>query len=182
MKSTCLVMGTAGQHVTSTGCRHVVTRFSYPRDVPTSSPRSLDTLLEFVRDERTKQIEHFDALDNKAGIVLGFAGLLITLAPDVPTVILVPALIAAASAAAFSLAAFWPRPHASLQPTPMRKYLSADDRFTRQRLFDTLEVLVNTISDDLATKARRLKWALMALTTAAGLLAAGILAEGLQGS
>lgn len=45
---------------------------------------SLDLLLELVQRERDKQLAHLDALDNKAGIVLGFAGLLITLAPDVP--------------------------------------------------------------------------------------------------
>lgn len=142
---------------------------------------SLDTLLGVIGEERTKQIAHFDALDNKAGIVLGFAGLLITLAPDVPLALLVPALIAAGAAAAFALLAFWPRPHATLQPTPMRKYLAADDRFTRLRLFDTLEVLVNTISDDLTIKARRLKRALIALGVAAALFAAGILVAGIQG-
>lgn len=35
---------------------------------------SLALLLDLVRDERSKQIALFDALDNKAGIVLGFAG------------------------------------------------------------------------------------------------------------
>lgn len=142
---------------------------------------SLDILLEVVREERTKQIAHFDALDNKAGIVLGFAGLLITLAPDVPLLALLPALTAAGTAAAFALMAFWPRPHATLKPTPIRKYLAAEDRFTRLRLFDTLEVVANTISDDLTTKARRLKRALIALTVAAALFAVGILIAGLEG-
>lgn len=142
---------------------------------------SLDTLLEIVRDERSKQIGHFDALDNKAGIALGFSGLLITLAPDVPLTILAPALATAATAAVFALLAFWPRPHATLQPTPLRKYLAAGDRFTRLRLYDTIEVLVNSISDDLATKARRLKRSLIALAVAAALLAVGILVSGLEG-
>ena len=47
---------------------------------------SLDFLLELVQSERDKQLAHFEALDNKAGIVLAFSGLLITLAPDVPMV------------------------------------------------------------------------------------------------
>lgn len=142
---------------------------------------SLNTLLEVVQEERSKQIGHFDALDNKAGIALGFAGLLIALSPDVPLVFLVPAVSAAGAAAAFALLAFWPRPHATLQPTPMRKYLAADDRFTRLRLFDTLELLVNTISDGLSAKARRLERALVALALAAALFAVGILVGGLQG-
>ena len=140
---------------------------------------SLDLLLDLVRDERTKQIAHFDALDNKAGVTLGFAGLLITLAPEVPLPLLVPGLAFAVASAAFALAAFWPRAHASLLPTPMRKYLTADDRFTRLRVFDTLEVVVNNTSDDLTTKARRLKRAMIALTIGALSFAVGILIEGL---
>ena len=36
---------------------------------------SLNLLLELVQSERDKQLAHFDALDNKAGIVLAFSGL-----------------------------------------------------------------------------------------------------------
>lgn len=152
--------------------------YRQPMPAPPHLP-SLDTLLEIVRDEREKQISHFDALDGKAGIVLGFAGLLITLAPDVPVLLLVPGLLGAAVAAVLALSAFWPRPHASLLPTPMRKYLTAEDRFTRLRLLDTLELVVNAISDDLSTKARRLRWSLVALTAAAGTFAVGILVAAL---
>lgn len=139
---------------------------------------SLTTLLELVRDERSKQIAHFDALDNKSGISLGFSGLLITLAPDVPAMFLVPGVISAAVAAGFALSSFWPRPFPSLQATPMRKYLTSDDRFTQLRLFDTLEVVVNATSHALATKARRLRWSLVALAVAAAWFAAGILSAG----
>jgi hypothetical protein len=62
-----------------------------------------------------------------------------------------------------------------LRPTPMRKYLPADDRFTRLRLLDTLEVVVNDVSDELMVKARRLTRALTALALAALLFAVGIL-------
>ncbi len=61
----------------------------------------------------------------------------------------------------------------------MRRYLAAKDRFTRLRLLDTLEVVVNSISDDLSVKARRLTWALVSLTTAAALFAVGILTAAL---
>jgi hypothetical protein len=43
--------------------------------------RSLDVILEEVRVEREAQLQHFDSLDAKAGIVLGFAGALVALAP-----------------------------------------------------------------------------------------------------
>lgn len=42
-----------------------------------SSTRSLDVLLEHVQQVRAQQLQHFDALDAKAGILLGFAGALI---------------------------------------------------------------------------------------------------------
>lgn len=136
---------------------------------------SLSTLLDLLREERSKQISHFDALDSKSGVALGFAGLLITLAPNVHAALLAPGVVAAAVAATFALASFWPRPYPSLKPTPMRKYLTSDDRFTQLRLFDTLEVVVNETSKALEVKARRLKWSLMALAAAALLFAMGIL-------
>jgi hypothetical protein len=119
-----------------------------------------------------------DALDNKSGISLGFSGLLITLAPDAAAVFLVPGVISAAVAAGFALSSFWPRPFPSLQATPMRKYLTSDDRFTRLRVFDTLEVVVNETSHALATKAQRLRWSLVALAVAAAWFAVGILFAG----
>lgn len=81
---------------------------------------SLDLLLELVQRERDKQLAHLDALDNKAGIVLGFAGLLITLAPDVPVGFqLVGCLLAPRASGAPSrrsgLDGFpcWSRPHSA---------------------------------------------------------------------
>ena len=45
---------------------------------------SLDLVLDRIQREREKQRAHFDALDNKAGLSVGFAALLITLAPELP--------------------------------------------------------------------------------------------------
>lgn len=104
--------------------------------------------------------------------------LLITLAPHVAAIFLVPGVTSAAVAAGFALSSFWPRPFPSLQATPMRKYLTSDARFTQLRLFDTLEVVVNETSHALAAKARRLRWSLVALAVAAAWFAAGILSAG----
>ena len=46
------------------------------------SIRAVDVLFDHVRLERIQQLQHFDALDSKAGILLGFAGALIALAPS----------------------------------------------------------------------------------------------------
>ena len=78
---------------------------------------SLDILLELVQSEREKQLAHFDALDNKAGIVLAFSGLLITLAPDIPIAFRVLGVLAAVVSSALALSAFWPRRFPVLEPS-----------------------------------------------------------------
>lgn len=140
---------------------------------------SLDLLFQLVQAERDKQLTHFDALDNKAGIVLGFSGLLVTLAPDVAGPFRVIGVLAAAVAAGFALAAFWPRRFPVLEPSPLRAYLRAEDSFTRLTVHDTLEDFVNEGSEILQAKGRRLGYGLWALTGAAGSLAVGILIDAL---
>jgi hypothetical protein len=138
---------------------------------------SLDLLLELVQAERDKQLGHFDALDGKAGLVLGFAGLLVTLAPEAPTIFRVGGVLAAVVSAAFALWSFWPRRFPVLEPTALRRYLGAEAAFTRLTVLDTLEGFVNEGSDILAGKSRRLKHAMLALAAASALLAAGIVVE-----
>ena len=142
---------------------------------------SLDILLELVQSERDKQLAHFDALDNKAGIVLAFSGLSVTLAPDVPTASRVLGVVAAVVSAALSLSAFWPRRFPVLEPSPLRHYLRAEEGFTRLTVLDTLEDFVNESSVLLREKGRRLGWALRALTVAAAFFATGIVVDAIQG-
>ena len=52
------------------------------RDDRDQGIRSLDVVREEIRIERAAQLQHFDALDSKAGIVLGFAGAIVALAPS----------------------------------------------------------------------------------------------------
>lgn len=44
--------------------------------------RSLDVVQEEVRAERAGQLANFDAIDTKAGILLGFAGALVALSRE----------------------------------------------------------------------------------------------------
>ena len=135
---------------------------------------SLPLLLDLVQAERDKQLGHFDALDTKAGSVLGFAGLLITFAPDAPAAFRVSGVLAAAVAATLALWSFWPRRFPVLEPSLLRRYVRAEEAFTRLTVLDTLEAVVNEASGTLAVKGRRLRWAFIALAVAAGLYAAGI--------
>ena len=91
-----------------------------------------------VLTERDHQLQHFDALDQKAGIVLGFAGALVALAPARPEVLLSLARAAAVVSGFLCLSTFWPRRYWSTDLRPLRdKYLAAEPSFTRLRLLDT---------------------------------------------
>ncbi len=47
------------------------------------SLRSIDLILAEVRTEREGQLKHFDVLDSKAGVILGFAGAIVAITrPD----------------------------------------------------------------------------------------------------
>lgn len=130
-----------------------------------------------MQQERDKQLAHLDALDGKAGIVLGFAGLLITLAPDVPLGFQAVGIATGATSVALALASFWPRRFPVLEPSALRRYLRAEESFTRLTVLDTLEEFVNEGSDILHTKGRRLGHSLVALSTSATVLALGIVVD-----
>lgn len=140
---------------------------------------SLDLLLDLVQAERAKQLAHFDALDAKAGIALGFAGLLITLAPNVATAFRLSGGVAAIVATGLALWAFWPRQFPVLEPSALRRYLRAEESFTRLTVLDTLEEFVNESSILLRDKGRRLRGALLALGASAALFAIGTVVNGL---
>ena len=71
--------------------------------------RSLDVVEEIVRREREAQLRHWDALDAKAGVMLGFAGALAALAPADLNALVDGGRITAVVGALVALWAFWPR-------------------------------------------------------------------------
>jgi hypothetical protein len=142
---------------------------------------SLEFLLELVQAERDKQLGHLDALDGKAGIILGFSGLLITLAPAASAMFRVTGVLAASAAAALALWSFWPRRFPVLEPSPLRTYLRAEAALTQLTVLDTLEDFVNEGSAVLEGKGLRLRGAMVALAVAVALFAVGIVVNTLQG-
>jgi len=136
--------------------------------------RSLDPILEEVRSERAAQLRHFDALDTKAGIILGFAGALVALAPMGPLVVDLGRLAAAASGIV-ALSTFWPRGYWSTNLLQLRDlYLTAEPGFTKLNLLDTQIAMSRQLGGVLNGKAKRLKWAMVFLAVAALLTAAGL--------
>jgi hypothetical protein len=126
--------------------------------------RSLDIVFDEVRAERDHQLQYFDALDQKAGIVLGFAGALVALAPPRPDLLLIVGRAAAVLSGFFCLSTFWPRRYWSTDLRPFRdKYLAAEPSFTRLRLLDTKIEMIERIGTIVRGKALRLKLAMSAL-------------------
>jgi hypothetical protein len=135
--------------------------------------RSLDVIAKVVESEQDTELRHFDALDTKAGIALGFAGVLVALAAGESALILIGRLLAGASAL-LALVAFWPRGYWATNVRRLReKYLSSEEDFTRVHLLDTQIGMVETLRAVLMRKARFLKGALGALAGAAIVLAVG---------
>lgn len=136
---------------------------------------SLDLLIEINQSEREAQLAHFDSLDTKAGLVLGFAGVLIALGNGSGIPAGVGSTILAAIAALASVASFWPRKFPSIDPTRLGEYAASELAFTQLTVLDTLEVMLVETAAKLDLKARRLKWALVSLTAGAVLAAVDLL-------
>lgn len=140
-----------------------------------SATRSLDVLLEHVQQVRAQQLQHFDALDAKAGILLGFAGALIALSPRGNPVILDLSRGVAVVSAFFALATFWPRGFPITRVFELRqRYLASDERFTKLVLLDTQVAMARSSSPIIDAKARRLQISMTALGVAAALTALGV--------
>jgi len=142
---------------------------------------SLDLLLDTVRQERAAQLSHFDALDSKAGIVLGFAAALIALSSEVSRWFRDVGVIGLALSAIVAATAFIPRKLPVLDVGELRAYLRADVDFTRLRLHDTQLSMIQTGSLELKRKARLLKLSVLLLGAGAVTLAAGIIVGGQHG-
>jgi hypothetical protein len=120
---------------------------------------SLDLLVAEMRIIRQDQIQHFDALDSKAGVLLGFSGAIVALRAGNPGP---TALIAAILASGAALAAVWaylPRKFPKFEAIGLRnRYLASDPGFTKLRILDTQVEMITQTADLLQVKAERLKW------------------------
>ena len=105
--------------------------------MPSDLLPSLDLVLEEVRSERRMQLTHLEALDTKAGIILGFAGALVALLTDRTEMPLLIGRFLAVAGGLAALASFWPRRFATTDLRALRdKYLASDSQFTKRNLVD----------------------------------------------
>jgi hypothetical protein len=140
---------------------------------------SLVLLGDETSAELAAQERRGDALDSKAGVVLGFAGVLVPL--SLASLHGTLAHIGAAFAAVAALcccAAFVPRSYPTLALPQLRdRYLAAEEEFTRLRLLDTRIAMYQRTQKLLTFKALMVTAATLALGAAVILTVIGGIVE-----
>lgn len=157
--------------------------------MPEHGPDSLGPLEDLVGAELQFQQQHFESLDAKAGIVLGFAAAVVALSAGVTTATAVAetlyavATMAAGLASLVSIAAFWPRKFEVLDVQRARDDALGrlPDALTRVAVLDTRVRIIDANRRLLFQKARRLKLAATSLVVAVVLIGAGSMVERLEG-
>ncbi len=93
------------------------------------SARSIDVLDDEVREQLASQLSHFESLDAKAGVLLGFAGLFVVFAPEAGNPLIGAARLAGVVSASASLLTFLLRRYPAVDLAPLREnYLAAEPR------------------------------------------------------
>ena len=133
---------------------------------------SLGLVLDVLRAGREERRGHFDALDQKAGLAIGFAGVLVTLSNDISEPWRALGAVASVVSAGLALSSFWPRRYEVLDN--VRDYLAAPEPQTQLVLVDTLALMNLRTDRSMGAKARRLKAALVALALAVVMLGVGV--------
>lgn len=124
-------------------------------------------MAEEVETQLKEQLRHFEGVDTKAGIVLGFAGVLVALSERLEGPATSIGFGLAVLAVLLSVWAFLPRDFPVLAVTELReRYLTAEPEFTILHLLDTRVEMWHQAAKILRSKALRLKLALLSLAVA----------------
>lgn len=138
---------------------------------------SLRLISARVEAQLELQVRHFESLDNKAGIMLGFAGLLLAVAGGKDGFAVLGGIFAV-SASLSALWAFLPRGYPVIDTRKLRdRYLRADPEFTDLHLLHTLIAMETKAAQLLRRKALRLSVSITFLAASILFFAIRILAE-----
>lgn len=123
---------------------------------------------------------HAESLDTKAGVVLGFTGVLVGLGATAQAFVSSEltfqiGLGVAAAAALSAVLAFLPRKYPVVEVLPLREYLTATEDETKLTLLDVQIDMVIEAAILVRQKGRRVKTAVTLLAVAAALMVAGTL-------
>jgi hypothetical protein len=139
---------------------------------------AIEIVADEVRSERAAQLGHFDAVETKAGVLLGFAGAITALSSRPVGPFSASGLGAAVLSGLLALMSFWPRKYWRTDLEALRaRYLAADPAFARIRLLDSQIVMAERSYRTLAWKVRFLKLAMVSLAAAVPLSALGTALE-----
>jgi hypothetical protein len=133
---------------------------------------------DVVWRERDAQLQHFDSLDAKAGVMLGFAAALAALAPPGFNRVVELGRAFAVIGALVALAAFWPRGYGAIDLRAFRdRYLAAEEELTRLRLVDTQIAMAAELGAVLDRKAKLLRLAMSFLALGALSVGTGVVID-----
>lgn len=135
---------------------------------------SIDVISYRVEAERERQIGHFEALDTKAGIVMGFAGVLVAISTT-QSMLVAAGRMFAILAAGWAGWSFLPRDVPVLDARRLRRYVRAELDITKLHILDTEVDMAAGTEELLRNKARRLIIALAHPAAAVSLIGSGIL-------
>lgn len=132
---------------------------------PMPGQSSLDLLSEEAAAALAAHERRYDALDTKAGVLLGFSGVIVTLAAaNLHGIFADFGSACAGLAAIVAGAAFVPRRFPALALLKLRDtYLMAEEDFTRLKLLDTRIAMYRQVQQGLKWKARLVTVAALAL-------------------
>ncbi|MGH3383834.1 MAG: hypothetical protein ACRDO1_04590 [Nocardioidaceae bacterium] len=148
-----------------------------PGDVPEGYP-SLEVISRELELQRAEQERRSTGFDTKAGLLLGFGGVLVGLSPETPNVLQIGGQVFAVAAAIAAVWAIFPRVSGAVSPRGLREgYLTTPTETTQLRLLDTRIVLYEQDNDRMAEKVFRLRVALCLLLVAVLLLLIGSMVE-----
>lgn len=142
---------------------------------------SLLILADQVTSEREGMNTHAESLDTKAGVVLGFSGVLVGLGATAQSLVSERLLFqvglgSAVVAALLAAWAFLPRRYPVLEVYRLRQsYLTAPETETRLHLLDTQIQMVQEAADLVKLKGRRVQASVGCLAIGAALVVAGTL-------
>ncbi|MDQ4124206.1 MAG: hypothetical protein M3134_01205 [Actinomycetota bacterium] len=144
-------------------------------------PESIEILATEVRDQAGAQLRHFERLDAQAGVLLGFSGLFVALAPGSSDVWIAAARGGGVVSAMGALLALLAGRYPVLDVAQLRaNYLSAEPLITQLTILDARIVYVQEARRLTARKAARLKLTICAQFLAIALAATGLVVDNLS--
>lgn len=106
----------------------------------------------------------FDGLDTKAGLILGFAGVIVALSHRVTTGLSLAGHALATVAALFAMLAFLPRRYGEVDVRGLRReFAGADEHFTKVALLDAHLQVWEALNKVFPRKQQRLKLSMVCL-------------------